>query len=307
MKTQNVNLCGLLRSKSIIAILNGDTKFPKYTFKNGKTVEVAMPYLSGPALCELSVRFGLPATYSGGKNGTNLSRQQYLDNLMRHCIAGDRMSDLLGYLFRKEGFSGVLSGCSEDEANVAYTRMVENIIRKINDILAPGGNELVIINEQFIVHTVGDKVEVQAPKIKIIDRKYIKSISDRAMEDIERRNYDSAITKSRTLLEEVFCYVIEKKDVNPNDSGDINKLFKQVKDLYNMHTDDKTDKRINMLLSGLNSIVSAIAEMRNKDSDAHGVGAKRITIYEYHARLFVNASNTIADFILSVESRANSK
>lgn len=307
MKTQNVNLYSLLKSKSIIAILDGDTKCQEYTFKNGKTVEVAMPYLSGPALCELSVRFGLPATYSGSKNAVNLSRWQYLDNLMRHCIAGDRMSDLLGYLFRKEGFSGVLLGCSEDEANVAYTRMVDNIIRKINEILAPGGNELVIINEQFIVHTVGDKVEVQAPKIKVIDRKYIKSISDRAMEDIERRNYDSAITKSRTLLEEVFCYVIEKKDVNPNDSGDINKLFKQVKDLYNMHTDDKTDKRINMLLSGLNSIVSAIAEMRNKDSDAHGVGAKRITIYEYHARLFVNASNTLADFILSVESRANSK
>ena len=71
-----------------------------------------------------------------------------------------------------------------------------------------------------------------------------------------------------------------------------------------MHTDANTDRRINALLSGLNSIVSAIAEMRNKDSDAHGVGANRIPIEEHHARLFVNAAMAMADFILSVEQKS---
>lgn len=33
----------------------------------------------------------------------------------------------------------------------------------------------------------------------------------RAVIDIENSNFDSAITKSRTLLEETFCYVIELK------------------------------------------------------------------------------------------------
>lgn len=56
----------------------------------------------------------------------------------------------------------------------------------------------------------------------------------------------------------------------------------------------------------MNNIVSAIAEMRNKDSDAHGVGASRIAIDEHHARLFVNSAMTMADFILSVEIKANS-
>ena len=115
------------------------------------------------------------------------------------------------------------------------------------------------------------------------------------VDDVEQNNYDSAITKSRTLLEETFCYVIEKKGECPTDSGDMAKLFKQVKDLYNMHTDRNTDKRINTLLSGLNSIVSSIAEMRNKDSDAHGVGANRISIDEHHARLFVNVAMTMAE------------
>ncbi|MEE0272515.1 MAG: abortive infection family protein [Coprococcus eutactus] len=43
-----------------------------------------------------------------------------------------------------------------------------------------------------------------------------------------------------------------------------------------------------------------MAERRNKDSDAYGVGANRIAIDEHHARLFVNAAMTMSDFILSV-------
>jgi hypothetical protein len=70
-----------------------------------------------------------------------------------------------------------------------------------------------------------------------------------------------------------------------------------------MHTDVNADRRINQLLSGLNNIVSAIAEMRNKDSDAHGVGAARIKISEHHARLAVNSAMTMAEFILSVANK----
>lgn len=67
-----------------------------------------------------------------------------------------------------------------------------------------------------------------------------------------------------------------------------------------MHADASMDRRVNELLSGLEKIIDAVAEMRNKSSDAHGVGQKRINIFEHHARLFVNSSMTLADFILSV-------
>ena len=140
--------------------------------------------------------------------------------------------------------------------------------------------------------------------IKMVDRDYIADISGRAMKDITDGNYDSAITKSRTLLEEVFCFVIEKKGEKPTESGDIGKLYNQVKLLYHMHQSAELDKRINGLLSGLEKILSAIAEMRNKGSDAHGVGGKRININDYHARLFVNSAMTMADFILAVSEHA---
>ena len=99
-------------------------------------------------------------------------------------------------------------------------------------------------------------------------------------------------------------YAIESKGEIPSDSGDIGRLYGQVKSLYNMHQDRDIDKRINMLLSGLEKILTAIAQMRNESGDAHGVGGRRIDISEYHARLFVNSAMTMADFILSVEKSA---
>lgn len=289
----------LLRNKEIIAILDGDTKYGDYKFEDCTTVKIAMPYLSGSDLCALSTLFGLPVTYSW--NGGALSRWQYLDNLLEHCIKNNQCSSLLAYMFSLTQFSKVLNGHGATEIKEAHQTIVSNIIEQINGLLFFGGNELVIIGQNFVIHPIGNKIEIVAPTIKTIDREYIKSISSRAMRDIEQNDFDSAITKSRTLLEETFCYVIEKKNETPSDSGDISKLFKQVKTLYNMHTDTNTDRRINTLLSGLNSIVSAVAEMRNKDSDAHGVGAARIPIKEHHARLFVNSSMAMADFILSVQ------
>lgn len=147
-------------------------------------------------------------------------------------------------------------------------------------------------------------VLVETPTLKSINRQYIIDLSARAIRDVENGEYDSAITKSRTLLEEVFFKAIEEKGEIPSESGDINKLYNQVKQLYSMHQTKEYDKRINSLLSGLEKILSAIAEMRNKSSDSHGVGAKRVQISEHHARLFVNSAMTMADFILSVSLNA---
>lgn len=67
-----------------------------------------MPYLSGADICALSTLFGLPATYSW--NGGALSRWQYLDNLLEHCIKNKKCSNLLSYMFAKEQFSKTLRG-----------------------------------------------------------------------------------------------------------------------------------------------------------------------------------------------------
>lgn len=299
---KNINKFELLRDRAIISILDGDTDFGEFEPEDGgDTIKISMPYLSGPELCEISNTFGLPVTYawSGGAQ----SRWAYLDDLLVHCIENNKVSDLLGFLFSKGQFVDKLKGHSAKTIDNAFTQIVNTIIEQINGVLYFGGNELVITGKYFLVRSINSSISVEAPAVNRIDREYIKSISERAMQDVINGNYDSAITKSRTLLEEVFCYVIERKNVEPSDSGDIKKLYNQVKQLYNMHQDKDVDKRINMLLSGLEKILSAIAEMRNEGSDSHGVGARRINISEHHTRLFVNSAMTMGDFILEVGNR----
>ena len=288
----------LLRTKNILAILDGDANFDDIQLSQTKRVHNGLPYLSGPMICEISKKFGLSAEYKWG--GGAKSRWEYMDDLLKYCIDNNRVSDLLAFLLSKEQFVDILKGCTPSEIESAYPQIVTAVIERINSELYFGGHELVRIGNRFAVQKKGVAITIEAPAIKIVDQAYIADLSSRAMKDVAEGNYDSAITKCRTLLEEVFFYVIEKKNEIPSTKGNIGKLYGQVKNLYNMHQQKDQDDRINGLLSGLEKILSAISDMRNKSSDAHGAGSNRIKIEEHHARLFVNSAMTMAEFILSV-------
>ena len=291
----------LLRRKDIIAILDGDSQIEEID-----GIRIAMPYLSGPMLCELSQKFGCYQEYYWGNSSKpNLSRWQYMDNILKYVIKENKVSQLLSYMMEKERFSDSLRKLNTvSDIEKMYKYIIQKVIDQINSILYFGGHELVIINNQFIVKNIDEKINIDIPNINVVNRDYIKDLSERAMKDIDEGNLDSAITKSRTILEETFCYAIEIKGEEPSDNGDIGKLYKQVKDLYSMHANKDMDKRVNKLLSGLENIVQSIAEMRNNGSDSHGLGSKRVNIADYHARLAVNSSTTITEFILSVSQNS---
>lgn len=295
------NNYSLLRSKDIIAVLDGD-----FQIEEVDGIRIAMPYLSGPMLCELSQKFGCYQEYYWGNSSKpNLSRWQYMDNILEYVIKENKTSQLLSYMMEKERFSDSLRNLNNvNDIEKMYKYIIKKVIDQINSILYFGGHELVIINNQYIIKNIDEKINIDVPNINIVDRDYIKDLSERAMKDIDEGNSFSAITKSRTILEETFCYVIEFKGEEPSDSGDIGKLYKQVKDLYSMHANKDMDKRVNKLLSGLENIVQSIAEMRNNGSDSHGLGNKRVNISDYHARLAVNSSTTMAEFILSVSQNS---
>lgn len=293
-----------LRNRDILSILDGDRDFGTLKINGTDSdIKISMPYLSGPTLCDISSKFGLAVAYPW--NGGAQSRRAYLDDLIKHCIQNKWESELLACLFSKEQFADKLKGQTPEVIEYAYKEILSVVINEINRTLYFSGNELIQNGNVFVIRKRGETIRVVTPCVKTIDRSYITDLSNRAIEDVEDGNYDSAITKARTLLEEVFCYVIEKKGESPSESGDIGKLYNQVKQLYNMHQRKDLDKRINGLLSGLEKILTAIAEMRNKGSDSHGVGAKRINISDHHARLFVNSAMTMADFVLSVSQKAS--
>lgn len=284
----------LLKSKDVYAILDGDTSFRSDALDE----EVSLPYQSGPKLVEVLNKFGIDASYGSS------SRWMYVEALLEHCIENNRVSNMLAYFFNLERFQKEFSGLTPEEIKRRHAAIVEGAIAAINSMLFFGGHELRCFGNNYVITSVDDVPAMSIPSINTIDRSYIKDMANRAQEVIELGNFDSALTKARTLLEEVFCWAIERKGEQPSSSGDVGKMFSQVKCLYNIHADKTMDRRICDLVNGLNKIVDSIGQMRNKQGDAHGVGASRVNIEDYHARLAVNAAANVADFVLSVVHRA---
>ena len=284
----------LLRTRKIYDILDGDAQFHSDELDE----DVNLPYQSGPMLVETLKHFGLPSVYRSA------SRWMYVEELIDHCIESQQISKMFTYFFDLHRFRKDLQGLGAEEIGRRHKAIVAAAIGAINGEPLFGGHELRRCGSSYSVAPIDGSPAMETPAIKQVDRPYVKDMAERAQDDINRGEYDSALTKARTLLEEVFCRVIERKGDKPSSSGDINKLFSQAKDLYNIHADKRTDRRICDLVNGLNKIVESIAQMRNAQSDAHGVGATRVNIESYHARLAVNAAANVADFMLSVADRA---
>lgn len=148
----------ILKSKDIIAILDGDSKFGLYSFDDGGSVPVAMPYLSGPDLCGLCTMFGLPKTYSPA---TAVSRWQYLSELIEHCSKNNTCAKLLNYLFSKDRFSKIYVGRGKNEIEKSYNDIINIIIDKINGILSFSNHELVMQEDVIDLVEIGAQIAIE--------------------------------------------------------------------------------------------------------------------------------------------------
>lgn len=301
---EDKSLFKLLDEPFILAILMGDKDCGRFSISAfTDDITISLPHLTKRALCDISTEFDLPAA----SRSDVLTRDEVLSNLLNHCIKDNSTSRLLSFLFSKKQFRDKLRDYRPDEIEFAHNTIAVYIIEEINKTLYFQDCELRRNGDHFSIHKIGADMAPAAPALEQVGREYLTRMFEEAQKEIVEGNYDSALTKARTLLEECFCYVIEQKGEEPLKKGEIGNLYKQVKDLYNMHHDGKTDERIRGLLSGLANIVSAVAEMRNKAGDAHGRGTQRLTVDIYHARLCVNSAITMAEFVLSVAEHAAKK
>lgn len=279
-----------LINKEIINILIGDVKvFGDYS----------MPYMSGPDLCRLSTTFGLTKTYKWG--GVNSSRWVYLQDLLNYLNKQDRIGELLSHLMQMSRFTELTKLKDINTVNDTHKAIVDGAIKNINSILLIARKELRIVHNNFVIATIGKELEFETPKVKIVTSQYIQELPSRIKEDVENKDYDSVITKSRTLLEEVLIYIIEKTTFERYKSnGKLIDIYQDATELLNMRQKKEWDKRVNELLGGLHKLVSAISSMRNMNSDAHGAGQSRIDIKKREALLVSNASMILAEYWLSV-------
>ena len=282
----------LLINRKIIDVLIGDTKVYG---------DFSLPYMSGPSLCELSTTFGLAKTYSWGRGAANLSRWEYMQNLLKYLNPQGRVPGLLSYLFQQGRFDNLTGIGDINKVDEAYKAIVKGAIDIINAQLVIARVELRLVNKKFVLATIGEEVSFETPNVKVINSQYIKELPDRIKDDIDNKDYDSVITKSRTLLEEVLIFIIEKMTFERYRSkGDLVKIYQDATELLNMRQKKEWDQRVNELLGGLHKLVNAVSSMRNMNSDAHGAGSSRINIKKREALLVANSSMMLAEYWLSV-------
>lgn len=198
-------------------------------------------------------------------------------------------------------FNDVLSEIHDSKTVKAYySEIIASAISMINGQLLYSHKELRSINAQFVIADIGEPAIIPTEKVSSITVEYIRGLVGRVEEDLYSKHYDSVVTKSRTLVEEVIIYILEQRGIPVPTSGNLIELYRECKATLGMLQDKSWDKRILEMLSGLEKIVSAVSGMRNTNSDAHGAGSARIEIKEREARLIVNSAITMCEYILDV-------
>lgn len=117
---------------------------------------------------------------------------------------------------------------------------------------------------------------------------------------LERRDTDpeGAITAARTLLETVCKTVLDEAQVSFPDDADLPKLYRQAAELLNIAPSQHTEDVFRRILGGCTSVVEGLGALRNKVSDAHGQGRRKVRPLPRHAHLAVNLAGTMATFIV---------
>lgn len=286
----------ILRKKEFYEFLEGSGP----TLAEYKGTEYGMPYYTASELASICTNFGC-GDYPGG------SRWTYVEALLDFAIAEERCDELLCFFFSEERFSNLNDLRTMDEIDTVYQSIVKAAIAYINTTIRLSRRELVFADGHFYIVETGKKPVIETPKLNILSVPYVLGLRERCNNDLLSGNFDSVITKSRTMIEEILVQILENNKCFNIPRGDIIKQYNEVKNLYGMQQSKEYDARINSLLSGLERIVQAVAEMRNANSDAHGVGSRRINIRECEARLVMNASITFCEYILSDHGRKSTE
>lgn len=294
MKNWNV-----LKEKDIIDLMIGDS-----AIESDGLFDYTMPSMSGPSICEFGGKFGLNIDYW---NSEKMSRWLYMKKILDYVIDNNLINLFFKELLDLKRFKDTCKKNIHKNASSFYWECVSNFMNKINESLFFDRCHIKydLNTWQFNLIDDEDNIKIETQSINSVNRQYIISLKEQIYNAINDGDYESAVTKSRTLLEEIMIYGIELKNEEVEKNLNINKIYGRFKTLYGMHQNKEMDKRINGVLSGLEKIISSITDMRDENSDSHGVGKKRIKIEKHHSMLFANAAITMSEFILSVVYNKN--
>ncbi len=269
-----------------------------------------MPYMTHSDINALAPIFGI----TNIEIVSDYNRLNKMAWLIEQCYKLNKENKLLKYFLDVTRYipnkREETSIYTNEELKKETLKEVEAYFNHINNILNFSDKKLIYLNKKYKIIDLIEDSQVTHDIDKHINFDYVRNFPFRLKDNLEDENYDTVITQSRTLLEEVYIHILEYSNKDYNSAkGNLQKLNSMVKTELKMKNNRDYDKRINELLSGLNKINDAIGKMRNENSDSHGVGSKRININRREAKLVMNSAITICDYILEIfeDNKNNNK
>lgn len=134
-------------------------------------------------------------------------------------------------------------------------------------------------------------------------------VSDIWQKALNRRKTDpeGAITAARTLLEATCKHILEDADLEFSEKWDLPKLYSETARHLSLSPSQHTEDTFKRILGGCKSVVENLGGLRNKISDAHGGGRKKVRPAERHAALAVNLAGSMAMFLVDTWTVQQSK
>jgi hypothetical protein len=112
----------------------------------------------------------------------------------------------------------------------------------------------------------------------------------------------AAISSSKNLVESLFRIILDSSDVAYGRRDDIPQLDRHVADLLELKADSvpqsaKGSESAQQILRTLVTTIQSLAELRNELGIGHGQSTRSVALAR-HARLALNATVTVAEFVL---------
>jgi len=244
------------------------------------------PYRTGQKLVSFFNEFGSEDTYGSGFP----SRRNYAEDKLREFNDTPAMKDIVVAAFDPRHFL-------EKEHDI------NSVVKYLNQFLEFDNYELRPTGKRWEVYKLGGtQIDLSHPYENSVEITHI--FIDEQIKKCDKKlaegDFDGAITNARSLVEAVLSEIEKEFDPNPPEyDGNLPKLYKRVQKHLNLSPGQEgLAKCLRQILSGLTSIVSGLATLRNRMSDSHVISYKPL---EHHARLAVNSAKTLCDFLFETK------
>lgn len=243
------------------------------------------PYKSGPELVDFFEDYGFDDEYGQGFP----SRWYYTQENLKELNGTDTLRELVESYFHPINFI---------DTDFDLTEVIDHL----NSYLKFDGYQLEKFGKEYkVINVEDDLVEIEDVAILNsgeVNQKYIQEQIEKSRKKIGQEDFDGAITNARSLLETILVEIEGQLIEDPPEyDGKLNKLFNRVREQLNLDPSrEDLNDRLKEILSGLISVVYGMAGLRNRMSDAH---VRKYRPEKHHAKLAVNAVNTICDFLIA--------